>query len=60
MSAEPAIRIDKLVKRYAPAKGAKGRDFRGQAGARRGQFRCAARIGSFGLLGPNGAGKIDR
>ncbi len=53
---EPAIRIDNLVKRYAPAKGAKGEQAQGKLALDGVSFDVPE--GSiFGLLGPNGAGK---
>jgi ABC-type multidrug transport system, ATPase component len=56
MSAEPAIRIDNLVKRYAPAKGANGTVTEGKLAL--GGVSFDVPEGSiFGLLGPNGAGK---
>ena len=56
MPAEPAIRIDNLVKRYAPAKGAKGVMTEGKLAL--GGVSFDVPEGSiFGLLGPNGAGK---
>lgn len=56
MPAEPAIRIDSLVKRYAPAKGAKGTMTEGKLAL--GGVTFDVPQGSiFGLLGPNGAGK---
>ena len=56
MSAEPAIRIDNLVKRYAPAKGANGTVTEGKLAL--GGVSFDVPQGSiFGLLGPNGAGK---
>jgi len=52
----PAIRIDNLVKRYAPPKGAKGADAEGKLALKGVSFDVPE--GSiFGLLGPNGAGK---
>jgi len=56
MSIEPAIRIDSLVKRYAPAKGAKGTMTEGKL-ARGGVSFDVPQGSIFGLLGPNGAGK---
>lgn len=56
MSAEPAIRIDNLVKRYAPAKGAKGAVTEGKL-ALDGVSFDVPQGSIFGLLGPNGAGK---
>lgn len=56
MSAAPAIRIDNLVKRYAPAKGPKGAEAEGKLAL--GGVSFDVPQGSiFGLLGPNGAGK---
>ena len=56
MPAEPAIRIDNLVKRYAPSKGAKGIMTEGKLAL--GGVSFDVPEGSiFGLLGPNGAGK---
>ncbi|GIX21104.1 ABC transporter ATP-binding protein [Erythrobacter cryptus] len=56
MPGEPAIRIDKLVKRYAPARGAKGAVSEGKLALDGVSFEVPE--GSiFGLLGPNGAGK---
>ena len=56
MSAAPAIRIENLVKRYAPAKGAKGTMTEGKLAL--GGVSFDVPEGSiFGLLGPNGAGK---
>jgi ABC-2 type transport system ATP-binding protein len=56
MPTEPAIRIDNLVKRYAPAKGAKGTVTEGKLAL--GGVSFDVPQGSiFGLLGPNGAGK---
>jgi ABC-2 type transport system ATP-binding protein len=56
MSSEPAIRIDNLVKRYAPAKGANGTVTEGKLAL--GGVSFDVPQGSiFGLLGPNGAGK---
>jgi ABC-2 type transport system ATP-binding protein len=56
MSTEPAIRIDNLVKRYAPAKGARGTMTEGKLAL--GGVSFDVPQGSiFGLLGPNGAGK---
>jgi len=55
-SDEPAIRIDNLVKRYAPPKGATGEDAEGKLAL--GGVSFDVPEGSiFGLLGPNGAGK---
>ncbi len=52
----PAIRIDNIVKRYAPPKGAKGADAEGKLALKGVSFDVPE--GSiFGLLGPNGAGK---
>jgi len=52
----PAIRIDNLVKRYAPPKGATGADAEGKLAL--GGVSFDVPEGSiFGLLGPNGAGK---
>jgi ABC-2 type transport system ATP-binding protein len=56
MSAEPAIRIHNLVKRYAPAKGAKGAVTEGKL-ALDGVSFDVPQGSIFGLLGPNGAGK---
>lgn len=56
MSAEPAIRIDNLVKRYAPAKGANGTVTAGKL-ALGGVSFDVPEGAIFGLLGPNGAGK---
>ncbi|MEO0056984.1 MAG: hypothetical protein RIT17_421 [Pseudomonadota bacterium] len=56
MSAEPAIRIDNLVKRYAPAKGANGTVSEGKL-ALGGVSFDVPQGAIFGLLGPNGAGK---
>ncbi|MEP0189622.1 MAG: ABC transporter ATP-binding protein [Erythrobacter sp.] len=56
MSSEPAIRIDNLLKRYAPPKGATGEDAQGKLAL--GGVSFDVPEGSiFGLLGPNGAGK---
>lgn len=56
MPSEPAIRIDNLVKRYAPPKGATGEDAAGKLALGGVSFEVPE--GSiFGLLGPNGAGK---
>ena len=56
MSSQPAIRIDNLVKRYAPAKGANGTVTEGKLAL--GGVSFDVPEGSiFGLLGPNGAGK---
>ena len=53
---DPAIRIDNLVKRYAPPKGATGADAEGKLALNGVSFDVPE--GSiFGLLGPNGAGK---
>lgn len=55
-SGEPAIRIENLVKRYAPPKGATGADAEGKLAL--GGVSFDVPEGSiFGLLGPNGAGK---
>ncbi|MEM1052957.1 MAG: ABC transporter ATP-binding protein [Pseudomonadota bacterium] len=52
----PAIRIDKLAKRYAPPKGATGPEAEGKLALNGVSFDVLE--GSiFGLLGPNGAGK---
>ncbi|MGB7418367.1 MAG: ABC transporter ATP-binding protein [Erythrobacter sp.] len=56
MTAEPAIRIDNLAKRYAPPKGAKGEDADGKL-ALKGISFDVPQGSIFGLLGPNGAGK---
>ena len=56
MSTEPAIRIDTLVKRYAPAKGANGTMTEGKL-ALGGVSFDVSQGSIFGLLGPNGAGK---
>lgn len=56
MSTEPAIRIENLVKRYAPAKGAKGTMTEGKL-ALNGVSFDVPQGSIFGLLGPNGAGK---
>lgn len=56
MSAEPAIRIRNLAKRYAPAKGAKGTMTEGKL-ALDGVSFDVPEGAIFGLLGPNGAGK---
>jgi ABC-2 type transport system ATP-binding protein len=56
MSTEPAIRIENLVKRYAPPKGAKGGDAAGKL-ALDGVSFDVPQGAIFGLLGPNGAGK---
>jgi ABC-2 type transport system ATP-binding protein len=54
--AEPAIRIENLAKRYAPAKGANGTMTEGKLAL--GGVSFDVPEGSiFGLLGPNGAGK---
>lgn len=56
MTSEPAIRIENLVKRYAPTKGAKGTVNEGKLAL--GGVSFDVPQGSiFGLLGPNGAGK---
>jgi ABC-2 type transport system ATP-binding protein len=56
MACEPAIRIDNLVKRYAPAKGANRTMTEGKLALAGVSFDVPE--GSiFGLLGPNGAGK---
>jgi ABC-2 type transport system ATP-binding protein len=56
MASEPAIRIDNLVKRYAPPKGAQGAEAEGKLAL--GGVSFDVPQGSiFGLLGPNGAGK---
>ena len=56
MATEPAIRIDNLVKRYAPARGPKGQQVEGKLALDGVSFDVPE--GSiFGLLGPNGAGK---
>ena len=56
MTAEPAIRIRNLTKRYAPPKGAKGADAAAKLALDAVSFDVPQ--GSiFGLLGPNGAGK---
>jgi len=56
MPSPPAIRIDNLVKRYAPPPGAKGDDAKGKLAL--GGVSFDVPQGSiFGLLGPNGAGK---
>lgn len=56
MTAAPAIRIENLVKRYAPAKGANGAITEGKLAL--GGVSFDVPEGSiFGLLGPNGAGK---
>lgn len=52
----PAIRIDNLVKRYAPPKGAKDDDAAGKL-ALNGVSFDVPQGSIFGLLGPNGAGK---
>ena len=52
----PAIRIDNLVKRYAPSKGAKGPVLDGRL-ALSGVSFDVPEGAIFGLLGPNGAGK---
>jgi ABC-2 type transport system ATP-binding protein len=56
MSTQPAIGIDNLVKRYAPAKGAKGTVTEGKL-ALDGISFDVPEGAIFGLLGPNGAGK---
>ena len=56
MPTEPAIRIDNLVKRYAPAKGANGTVTEGKL-ALAGVSFDVPQGSIFGLLGPNGAGK---
>ena len=56
MTAEPAIRIRNLTKRYAPPKGAKGADAAGKL-ALDGVSFDVPQGSIFGLLGPNGAGK---
>ncbi|MCX9148637.1 ABC transporter ATP-binding protein [Erythrobacter sp. WG] len=56
MPTEPAIRIDNLVKRYAPAKGANGTVTEGKL-ALAGVSFDVPEGAIFGLLGPNGAGK---
>ncbi|MEM6476367.1 MAG: ABC transporter ATP-binding protein [Pseudomonadota bacterium] len=56
MSSEPAIRIDNIVKRYAPPPKAKGEEAEGKLALNGVSFDVPE--GSiFGLLGPNGAGK---
>lgn len=56
MPADPAIRIENLVKRYAPPKGARGEEAQGKLALDGVSFDVPE--GSiFGLLGPNGAGK---
>jgi ABC-2 type transport system ATP-binding protein len=56
MSSQPAICIDNLTKRYAPAKGADGTITEGKLAL--GGVSFDVPEGSiFGLLGPNGAGK---
>jgi len=56
MPAQPAIRIDNLVKRYAPPKNARGEEAEGKLAL--GGVSFDVPEGSiFGLLGPNGAGK---
>ena len=56
MANQPAIRIDNLVKRYAPPPGATGDDAQGKLALDGVSFDVPE--GSiFGLLGPNGAGK---
>ncbi|QIQ87252.1 ABC transporter ATP-binding protein [Erythrobacter sp.] len=60
MPAEPAIRIENLVKRYAPPKGVKGAKSAEEAEGKLalGGVSFDVPEGSiFGLLGPNGAGK---
>ena len=52
----PAIRIDNLVKRYAPPPGAKGAAAEGKL-ALKGVSFDVPEGAIFGLLGPNGAGK---
>ena len=55
-SAQPALRIDNLMKRYAPPKGATGADAEGKLALSGVSFDVPE--GSiFGLLGPHGAGK---
>lgn len=56
MSSAPAIRIENLVKRYAPSKGAKGTVAEGKL-ALDGVSFDVPQGSIFGLLGPNGAGK---
>lgn len=56
MSSQPAIRIDNLVKRYAPAKAANGAVSQGKL-ALDGVSFDVPQGSIFGLLGPNGAGK---
>ncbi len=56
MTDAPAIRIENLVKRYAPPKGAKGADAHGKL-ALDGVSFDVPQGSIFGLLGPNGAGK---
>ncbi len=56
MTDAPAIRIENLVKRYAPPKGAKGDDAQGKL-ALDGVSFDVPQGSIFGLLGPNGAGK---
>ena len=56
MTAEPAISIRDLTKRYAPPKGATGEEVQGKLAL--GGVSFDVPQGSiFGLLGPNGAGK---
>lgn len=56
MSSDPAIRIENLVKRYAPPPGARGEEAEGKLAL--GGVSFDVPQGSiFGLLGPNGAGK---
>ncbi len=56
MPTQPAIRIDNIVKRYAPPPAAKGVDAQGKLALKGVSFDVPE--GSiFGLLGPNGAGK---
>jgi len=56
MASEPAIRIDNLVKRYAPPPKAKGAEAEGKL-ALKGVSFDVPEGAIFGLLGPNGAGK---
>ncbi len=56
MDTSPAIRINNLVKRYAPPKGAKGAEAEGKL-ALKGVSFDVPQGSIFGLLGPNGAGK---
>ncbi|MEL7445011.1 MAG: ABC transporter ATP-binding protein [Pseudomonadota bacterium] len=56
MTAEAAIQIENLVKRYAPPKGAKGEEAEGKL-ALDGVSFDVPQGSIFGLLGPNGAGK---